>query len=369
MTKNASGFEVSLDNLKEAQTEEELNTIRKKLLKDWHPDFFTHSESVKKVAEKIAKDINEAYNAELLRIRSGEPGRRKREREHTQKKEASNPYQEEKQRQKQRAKNDVNSHQNFTIALGKGVMLEMIAIPGGTFWMGQTDDERRLLKEWGWSIYDNERPCHQVTVAPFYIGKYPVTQAQWQAVMGNNPSDFKGADRPVECVSWDDCQEFVKKLNANPSHSPLNQGGQRGVFRLPSEAEWEYACRAGTHTMYSFGDDPARLGDYAWFDDNFNEQTHPVGQLEPNAFGLYDMHGNVWEWVADTYRDNYNGAPTDGSAWGSLGDEDEKEKVLRGGSWDNRTNLCRSACRDGGDPVYRYNNDGCRVVAVLARTL
>ena len=127
MTKNSSGFEVSLDNLKEAQTEEELNAIRKKLLKDWHPDFFTHSESVKKVAENIAKDINEAYNAELLRIRSGEPGRRK-------KKEASNPYQEEKQRQKQRTKDDVKPHQNFTIDLGKGVMLEMIAIQGGTFW-------------------------------------------------------------------------------------------------------------------------------------------------------------------------------------------------------------------------------------------
>ena len=349
MTKNASGFEVSLDDLKEAQTEEELNAIRKKLLKDWHPDFFTHSESVKKVAEKIAKDINEAYNAELLRIRSGEPGRRKREREHAQKKEASNSYQEEKQRQEQRAKNDAKPHQNFTIDLGQGVMLEMIAIPGGTFWMGSPDGEGN----------DDEYPRHQVTVAPFYMGKYPVTQAQWQTVMGNNPSHFKGADRPVETVSWKNCQEFMQKLNA--THPVETHGRASLQFRLPSEAEWEYACRAGMQTAYFFGDDPAQLGNYAWFDDNSGDETHPVGQKKPNAFGLYDMHGNVWEWCADTWHDNYNGAPTDGSVWENLGDE--KAKLLRGGSWRyNPPPDCRSANRYRNDPDDRNLSIGARVV-------
>ena len=350
MTKNSSGFEVSLDNLKEAQTEEELNAIRKKLLKDWHPDFFTHSESVKKVAEKIAKDINEAYNAELLRIRSGEPGRRKREREHAQKKEASNSYQEEKQRQEQRAKNDAKPHQNFTIDLGQGVMLEMIAIPGGTFWMGSPDGEGN----------DDEYPRHQVTVAPFYMGKYPVTQAQWQTVMGNNPSKLKGERCPVESVSWNDCQAFLKKLNATPLQSPLNQGGQRGVFRLPSEAEWEYACRAGTHTAYSFGDNPAQLGNYAWFEDNSGGKTHPVGQLKPNAFGLYDMHGNVWEWCHDWYDDAYYAnSPRENPTGPSSG----HFRLLRGGSWNYFTTLCRSAFRLSNDPDYRNSNIGVRVLA------
>ena len=234
--------------------------------------------------------------------------------------------------------------------LAQGARFEFVAIPGGTFWMGSPDGVGEA----------NERPRHQVTVAPFYIGTYPVTQAQWQAVMGNNPSNFKGAERPVEQVSWNDCQEFVKKLNANPPHSPLNQGGQRGVFRLPTEAEWEYACRAGTETAYSFGDDPAPLGDYGWFDGNSGGETHPVGQKQPNAFGLYDLHGNVWEWVVDTWHDNYDGAPTDGSVWGNLGDG--KAKVLRGGGYSNDPNYCRSAYRNRSRPDLQGNRIGLRVV-------
>ena len=189
------------------------------------------------------------------------------------------------------------------------------------------------------------------------MGKFEVTQAQWETVMGNNPSWFKGANRPVEQVSWNDAQAFLKKLNAASVQ-----------FRLPSEAEWEYAARAGTQTAYSFGDDPARLGEYAWYgyENNAGKQTHPVGQKKPNAFGLYDMHGNVWEWVADTYHDNYTGAPTDGSVWGNL--DDTKAKVLRGGSWNGNQSGCRSAFRDRYDPDNRLFNLGCRVVAVPLRT-
>ena len=181
------------------------------------------------------------------------------------------------------------------------------------------------------------------------MGKFEVTQAQWETVMGNNPSWFKGANRPVEQVSWNDAQAFLKKLNAASVQ-----------FRLPSEAEWEYAARAGTQTAYAFGDDPNQLGKYAWFDDNSGNETHSVGQKKPNGFGLYDMHGNVWEWVADTWHDNYTGAPNDGSIWGKLGDK--KAKVLRGGSWNFDPNNCRSANRGRVGPVDGGNYVGARVV-------
>ena len=264
------------------------------------------------------------------------------------------------------------------VELGGGVTLELMEIPGGTFWMGQSDDEQRFMKQQNWwnDYFNCERPRHQVTVAPFLIGKYPITQAQWQAVMGNNPSNWKDPNRPVENVSWNDCQAFVQKLNATHP-SPLPRGEQHGtpllggaggglLFRLPTEAEWEYACRAGSETIYAFGDDPAQLGDYAWFSENSGKETHPVGQKQPNNFGLHDMHGNVWEWCVDTWHDNYNGAPNDGSAWGSLGDK--KAKVLRGGSWHYNQNGCRSACRGGLDPDDQDCDNGCRVVAVPLRT-
>ena len=242
--------------------------------------------------------------------------------------------------------------QNVTIDLSGGVTLDLVAIQGGTFWMGSPEGVGEK----------NEHPRHQVTLAPFLMGKYPVTQAQWQAVMGNNPSKFKGADRPVEQVSWNDCQEFVKTLNANPSYSPLNQGGQRGVFRLPTEAEWEYACRAGSDTIWHFGNDPTQLGKYAWFSDNSGGETHPVGQKSPNAFGLYDMHGNVWEWCADTWHENYTGAPTDGGAWLVSGGSN---RVLRGGSWNYAPRNVRSANRNYNGPAYRYDDFGFRVARTI----
>ena len=240
--------------------------------------------------------------------------------------------------------------QNVTIDLSGGVTLDLVAIQGGTFWMGSPEGVGEK----------NEHPRHQVTLAPFLMGKYPVTQAQWQAVMGNNPSKFKGADRPVEQVSWNDCQEFVKTLNANPSYSPLNQGGQRGVFRLPTEAEWEYACRAGSETIYAFGDDPAQLGTYAWFSENSGSETHPVGQKSPNAWGLCDMHGNVLEWCQDWFAETYYAnSPQENPQGPSSG----QYRLLRGGSWCYNTTCCRSASRHNYNRVYRHNTIGVRVLA------
>ena len=244
--------------------------------------------------------------------------------------------------------------------LGNGVTLEMVRIPSGTFWMGQTDAEKEYLLKTLQKDYDNwyknELPRHEVRVAEFWIGKYPVTQAQWKAVMGENPSNFKGANRPVENVSWNDVQEFLQKLNGtlkkngkNPPlplpggetlHNPLLGGaGVGGEFRLPSEAEWEYACRAGTTTPFYFGEtltpDLANYnGNYTYASGpkgKFREQTTEVGSFPPNAFGLYDMHGNVWEWCADPWHENYEGAPIDGSVWEEGGDINLR--LLRGGSF------------------------------------
>jgi formylglycine-generating enzyme required for sulfatase activity len=182
-----------------------------------------------------------------------------------------------------------------------------------------------LSEEWGWSC---EGPQHEVAVPAFAMGKFEVTQAQYEAVMGNNPSSFKGANRPVESVSWNQAVEFCQKLS--------EQSGEN--YRLPSEAEWEYACRAGTKTSFFFGESLAKKK--ANFD---SDSTTDVGSFPPNDFGLYDMHGNVWEWCLDHWHDNYQGAPTDGSAWAA--DGKSKRRVIRGGSWIGYPWYCRSAFR------------------------
>ncbi len=244
--------------------------------------------------------------------------------------------------------------------LDKGVTLDLVAIPGGTFMMGSPEVEGR----------DDERPQHQVTVQPFFMGKFQVTQAQWKAIaflpkverdLKPEPSKFTGDNRPVERVSWYDAVEFCQRLSL----------ATRREYRLPSEAEWEYACRARTSTPptpFHFGKTIST--DLANYKGNYNyaegpkgvyrKETTAVGQFPPNAFGLYDMHGNVWEWCADTWHGNYENAPTDGSVWIT---EESNTFVRRGGSWVLIPVLCRSAIRIGNywrsDDV---NNVGFRVV-------
>lgn len=216
----------------------------------------------------------------------------------------------------------------------------LVVIPAGSFRMGGNS-------------FSDEQPVHTVHIQSFALGKFPVTQGQWKAVMGNNPSDFKGEDDlPVENVSWNDAQAFIQKLRQRTGHA----------YRLPSEAEWEYACRAGSTGDWCFGDDEGRLGHWAWYDANSEGRTHPVGQKKINAFGLYDMHGNVWEWCEDHWHDSYNGAPTDGAAWLGGGNS---SRVLRGGSWYFISRNTRSAYRGFFSAVNRDSDVGFR----LARTL
>jgi len=214
------------------------------------------------------------------------------------------------------------------------VGMELILVKPGEFRMGDDGGDA------------NEKPVHVVVInKPFYLGKYEVTQAQWRAVMGNNPSQFKGDDLPVENVSFNDAKEFCERLS--------QMTGQK--YRLPSEAEWEYACRAGTNETYA-GD----LEVVAWYSKNAGDKTHPVGQKRPNGFGLFDMHGNVWEWCEDFYRSNYDGAPFDGSPWLDSSHL-FKPRVLRGGAWFFNSSYARSAKRLGNDPSARLPYFGVRV--------
>ncbi len=172
-----------------------------------------------------------------------------------------------------------NPPKELAVDLGGGVKLEMVLIPAGEFMMGSRAADK--------GTSNGEKPQHRVRITkPFYLGKYPVTQEQWQAVMGDNPSHFKVPKNPVEEVSWDDCLQFLRRVNEKV-------GG--GKFRFPTEAQWEYACRAGSTTHYCFGDEDSGLSEYAWYAANSGGTPHPVGEKKPNAWGLYDMHGNIWQ--------------------------------------------------------------------------
>ena len=232
---------------------------------------------------------------------------------------------------------------------------EMVVLPGGSFLMGSPPDpgpdpfSNEQPKPVG---EPNARPQRRVQIQRFAIGKYEVTQQQWYAVVGNNPSAHKGRTLPVEQVSWDDVQEFITKLN--------QKTGQR--YRLPSEAEWEYAARAGSTNFYPFGDSDSELYAYAWFDAIAN-QSNSVGLKRPNQFGLYDMLGNVWEWTQDCWHKDYIGAPAGGGAWTAGCTSDSR--VNRGGSWLDIPAYLRSAYRSSLSPHIQSNLIGFR----LARDL
>ena len=236
----------------------------------------------------------------------------------------------------------------FVEDLGNGVKLEMVEIPAGTFYMGSPENEE--------GRFDRESPQHQVNVPRFFIGKYPLTQAQYQAIMGDNPAHFKGANRPVECVTWDDAVAFCQELSQNTSKN----------YKLPSEAQWEYACRAETTTPFYFGE--SITPDLVNYDGNYayaaapkgkdREQTTDAGTFPPNAFGLYDMHGNVWEWCEDDWQENYINAPINGTALISL----SNRNMLRGGSWRDFPDCCRSAFRGSNNLHVNSYEIGFRVV-------
>jgi formylglycine-generating enzyme required for sulfatase activity len=262
------------------------------------------------------------------------------------------------------------------VPLPGGQTLELVLIPAGEFLMGSPEQEA--------GRNENEGPLHGVTIArPFYLGKTLVTQSQWEALMGPvRPGRRKwaadrGADYPAYNLSWLDCQEFIGWLNA------LRQGN----FRLPSEAEWEYACRTGCQEAYCFGADPALLDDYAWYWDNSDIARHPVGRKQPNAWGLYDMHGNEREWCQDYPGETYNGAPTDGSArelecFDDGSDPDYESglpawfvevlrevimtRALRGGDWSASADECRCAQREGVPIHEECSRAGLRVVCDAA---
>jgi formylglycine-generating enzyme required for sulfatase activity len=253
--------------------------------------------------------------------------------------------------------------------------IRMVLILGGTFQMGLPDREI--------DRFESESPQHEVTVHSFFMSEFLIADPHWTAVarmprvdieLQESPSYFKGrGDRPVESVNWFEAVEFCERLS---QHS-----GRR--YRLPTEAEWEYACRAGTTTPFHYGETiTTDLANYDGTDDPkgrwsgaygrgskgiYRQETTPVDAFLPNSFGLYDMHGNVWEWCLDHWHDNYHGAPTDGSAW--LSDDKNANRVLRGGSWYYGPRYCRSASRFNYPPVFRYDLIGFRVVCEIPRTL
>ena len=248
----------------------------------------------------------------------------------------------------------------FREALSSNVFLDMVSIPGGSFQM-ESDE------------YDSEKPIHSVTIAPFYMGKFAITQEHWSAIatlpkinhdLNPDPANFKGANRPVEQISWFEAVEFCDRLTQKTGK----------LYRLSSESEWEYACRAGTTSPFHFGETIST--DLANYDGNhtygsgkkgqYREKTTDVGSFSPNVFGLYDMHGNVWEWCSDRWHDGYQGAPINGSIWEA---GDSEYRLLRGGSWFIIPIVCRSADRGRSTPGSRGSDIGFRVVCLLPRTL
>ena len=225
--------------------------------------------------------------------------------------------------------NTGNNTQNSNLPpVIQNLIANMVRVEGGTFTMGATPEQ-------GSDAWDDEKPTHQVTLSSFSIGKYEVTQEEWEAVMGSNPTYIKGAKLPVEHVSWDDCQTFIRKLNQMTGKS----------FRLPTEAEWEFAARGGNRSNHYKYSGSNNLSSVAWYARNSGNKTHPVGQKSPNELGLYDMSGNVWEWCADWYGDYSSSAQTD-----PKGSSSASNRVNRGGGWRGSARNCRVSNRSGDTP-------------------
>lgn len=237
--------------------------------------------------------------------------------------------------------NGAELNKTQTISLSDNVNMEFVLINPGSFMMGEDE-----------GVGDSdESPKHKVTITqPFYLGKYEVTQEQWMTIMGNNPSTFKGKMNPVDTVSWEDCQIFIQKLS--------EKTGQK--FSLPTEAQWEFACRAGTTTPWSFGENEDIAGDYAWINENSNKTTNPVGSKEPNAWGIYDMYGNIQEWCADWYTNKYQIENSTDPIGPSSGDS----RIVRGGGWGENTIDIRSSYRNCNGPDGKNDGIGFRCVMV-----
>ena len=259
------------------------------------------------------------------------------------------------------------TNKSYTEALGNDVVLTLMLMPVGEFLMGAPEEEPES--------FNGQRPQQLVKVPQFLMGRYAVTQAQWRVVanydrmkqeLAPDPSSFKGDNRPVEQVSWDDAQEFCRRLSAKTGKD----------YRLPSEAQWEYACRAGTTTPFHFGEtitpDLANYDGRGTYNNglqgDYRRETIDVGSFPANDWGLYDMHGNVWEWCEDDYHRSYEGAPTDGSAWVEM-DRTENNPLLRGGSWSSHPRFCRSVDRNYYPRDTRNYDVGFRVCCVPPRSL
>ncbi len=232
-------------------------------------------------------------------------------------------------------------------AITNSIGMKLVLIHAGSFTMGSPDDEVGRLR--------NET-SHEVTLTKsYYLGTYEVTQDQYGKVMGKNPSKFTGAKNPVDMVSWDDAVSFCKKLSKMPEEKAAGR-----EYRLPTEAEWEYACRANSGSAYCFGDSADSLEEYGWFSENAERNTHPVGEKKPNRWGLYDMHGNVWEWCEDWSADYPSGEAAD-----PQGPREDSTRVRRGGCWFFVAKYCRAAMRDAGVPTLRSADIGFRVALSL----
>ena len=290
--------------------------------------FTTEDESLRSYAETRVKHWENESTAAARAAREAKAKARA---------EAARKERERREAEARRKREAAGGGKRITNSIG----MAFVRIPAGSFTMGSNNGD------------SYEKPVHRVTISrSFYMQTTEVTQAQWKSVMGNNPSRFKGDNLPVERVSWNDAQEFIKRLNRKEGASK---------YRLPTEAEWEYAARAGGTGAYCFGNDRGRLGEYAWYSSNSGNETHHVGTKKPNGWGLYDMHGNVWEWVQDWFgKGYYSSSPNTDPRGPSSG----TTRVNRGGSWDLGARCCRSAFRNGYGPGLTNDDLGFRVARV-----